>query len=789
MAFVSGYLIDELKGKLTSDPSKLGKLYKAKKNKFYERSVDHNLVDEMLADGWEEYTQLKTKTKLRKPKDHSRIFEDDMWCQLYDLGYRCLNYQDDFSLPYGKTDKDRKQIDIIAINNESILLVECKSSRKLSKPKFSLKTEFEGLKQRLDGFSKTLEQMFSGKRKIKYIFATRNLRIESEGVDIERLESTRSFFYDDMTFDYVSDLVKHYKKASHYQFQALLFRGEEINKDVVSVPAIQGKMGGKSYYAFSLEPHILLKLGYILHRTRANQSELPTYQRLLVPSRLKGISKFIDGGGFFPNSIILNFNNNKRKNPIFEPASNKATDSSSRQGILKIPNAYAIAYIIDGQHRLYGYASSGFKETNTIPVVAFHGLEPSEQLKIFMDINQNQKAVSASLRMTLEQDVCWDDPILEKRMGALRSSIVQDLGNIKKSPLYKKITVGEDKGILTFAPIYDALPSSGILPKTKGNQFKNLGVNTSLYDVNNQNHNREMLKTRKSVVKFISLCYEYVEDNYPKELEENKTSMIMVNRGAEAFVGLIGSLNKSVTESGIVDVKTNPEERFEAIKKYLKALMDTIKGLSDDDKTNLRTKYGSGAKHHSLRNFQNYVHTKQNNYLPLELVEWLERQDKELQNEGGRLVFSIESYIKSTIIENLRALFKENWDLEIGSIKKDCQSRSDAEVEKHYKETGIRKESSWTQQFNIMDYKWIIEKHWTKVPEFGAPENFNPFSDIFSIDLGDGFNSKSEKLKWISLFNSHRNNVAHSGTKEQGLSKADVKFLQKVLGSLQIKVD
>ena len=196
-------------------------------------------------------------------------------------------------------------------------------------------------------------------------------------------------------------------------------------------------------------------------------------------------------------------------------------------------------------------------------------------------------------------------------MGALRSSIVQDLGNIKKSPLYKKITVGEDKGILTFAPIYDALPSSGILPKTKGNQFKNLGVNTSLYDVNNQNHNREMMKTRKSVVKFISLCYEYVEDNYPEELEENKTSMIMINRGAEAFVGLIGSLNKSVTESRIVDVKTNPEERFEAIKKYLKALMDTIKELSDDDKTNLRTKYGSGAKQPWLRNFQNYVHTKQ----------------------------------------------------------------------------------------------------------------------------------------------------------------------------------
>ena len=33
----------------------------------------------------------------------------------------------------------------------------------------------------------------------------------------------------------------------------------------------------------------------------------PTYQRLLIPSRLKGITKFIDDGGYFPNSIIINF--------------------------------------------------------------------------------------------------------------------------------------------------------------------------------------------------------------------------------------------------------------------------------------------------------------------------------------------------------------------------------------------------------------------------------------------------------------------------------------------------
>src|SRR5690606_2910367 len=150
-------------------------------------------------------------------------------------------------------------------------------------------------------------------------------------------------------------------------------------------------MGKKKYFMFSIEPSLLLKMGFVLHRTRANESEFPTYQRLLVPSRLKGITKFIDEGGYFPNSIIINFNTKKNKIK-FEPNS-KLTDSNACSGNLIIPNAYGIAYIIDGQHRVYGYANSQYVENNTIPVVAFDGLDSIEQLEIFMDINQNQKEI------------------------------------------------------------------------------------------------------------------------------------------------------------------------------------------------------------------------------------------------------------------------------------------------------------------------------------------------------------------------------------------------------------
>ena len=126
MSFLKQIEIDSLKSKLATDLSQLGKIYKSKKSKYHIRSVDHNLVEEMVSEGWEEFSQpLATKTRLRKLKDSDKEFEDDVWCQFYELGYRNLNYDENFFLPYGKDEEDKKQIDVVAIDKETIILVLC----------------------------------------------------------------------------------------------------------------------------------------------------------------------------------------------------------------------------------------------------------------------------------------------------------------------------------------------------------------------------------------------------------------------------------------------------------------------------------------------------------------------------------------------------------------------------------------------------------------------------------------------------------------------------------------
>ena len=77
-----------------------------------------------------------------------------------------------------------------------------------------------------------------------------------------------------------------------------------------------------------------------------------------------------------------------------------------------------------------------------------------------------------------------------------------------------------------------------------------------------------------------------------------------------------------------------------------------------------------------------------------------------------------------------------------------------------------------------MIIKEIIEKYWTKKPE-EENADFKTFQEHFLIDIGQGKNKK-DVLNWISLFNSYRNHLAHEGSKEKGINKREVDFLEMI---------
>mgnify|MGYP000041203732 FL=1 len=235
-------------------------------------------------------------------------------------------------------------------------------------------------------------------------------------------------------------------------------------------------------------------------------------------------------------------------------------------------------------------------------------------------------------------------------------------------------------------------------------------------------------------------------------------------------------MNTWETSQGRLAKNSKAEDRYEQLKDYLKTLLDKLLTINDEEESHLLGSYGTGGETLWLRTFQLYISKEHPNYEPVELIEWKERKDKALQDQGRELGVEIEKKIKKSVLKTIKQLFEDDWELEINSIKRKCVERAEQEREKHYKEGLGNKKIDWTEMFTIMDYKSIIEKFWSRNTNENLV-NFQTFEKQFAIDIGEGKSSKSKALKWISRFNSLRNNWAHEGTKEKGLSKEEVTFL------------
>lgn len=753
MAHLSELQIEKIKEHMLHEEAALKIKFKAKNTLFDKKKVLHAEVETYENQGWIADASMKTKTPISKRKDHSRQFEDDIWCMFYNLGFRVLNSDEKLRVQWGDNPGEDKQIDVLAVGDDAIFVVECKSAEKSKKQSFQQALiEISNYKM---GMTESLQQIYGKTKRVKFIFATRNYRIENDGDDAERMKNNQIYHLDENAYNYICNLVKSYQSSVIYQFYGLLFKDELISDKPITIPALKGTMGGRNYYLFSIEPCTLLKIGFVLHRTKVNDSMAPTYQRLLVPKRLKGITKFIDEGGFFPNSIILNFADPDENIKVtFDPI-HKENDSDAEFGLLNIPNAYGIAYIIDGQHRVYGYSNSSHKNDHTIPVVAFQNMESEDQLKIFMEINENQKSVSKNLRIDLEEDLFWTSPRLDSRMKALRSSTIKMLSGQSGNVLFNRVSIGEDQADLSSVFFDKGLSQSGLIPKAK--QTKWLGdTDACLYDINETDIDKAMIESRKRIVQYLNACYE-IADNHMDDA--TKETFLFSNRATFPFVTIAGLLNSFLYTCGEINATTPIKERINKITPYIKVLCKGLNELPEEEITYLTGAQGQGAEKKWLLSYQNIINKSYPDYFPEELHEWKEMRDQDIQNEGEQLKEEIRSFVRTLVFNKLFEVYGNEFEKNIAKLKHDCEG-------KIYDAYGDN------DDFDIDDYNW---EDWIEIPEYKAIIDKNYSNDIFAetfgIALTDKSTSKKDKLSWISLVEQPK------GKKKAALTKSDVNRL------------
>ncbi|MFZ5507682.1 MAG: DGQHR domain-containing protein [Pseudomonadota bacterium] len=233
----------------------------------------------------------------------------------------------------------------------------------------------------------------------------------------------------------------------------------------ITVPAISVTQPLGTFYVVSLPARVLLDTAYS-DRLRAKRSadgetyELEGSQRGLLIPRLRDIGAYISGDeSTFPNSIILA--------PNFDPETGEPIEDDDENGrnlrwhvdevrtpgvangvsyTLTIPTNAALAPIIDGQHRLFGFNFCDKPERLDTELVCslFLDLPKPFQAFLFATINSNQKPVDKSQTFELFGYNIEKEAPGNWSPDKLAVYFARKLNSESDSPLYRKILVAAE---------------------------------------------------------------------------------------------------------------------------------------------------------------------------------------------------------------------------------------------------------------------------------------------------------------------------------------------------------
>jgi DNA sulfur modification protein DndB len=710
-------------------------------------TVAKGKVEEYEAKGWVVQKELKTRTKMRREKPHHVAFEDRVWAAFARLQFTNLNRDRSFTLQYGTAAHQCQQIDVFAADDEVVLVTECKSTEKIRSEPF--KKEIEAISGQRAGIIKRVREEYP-QHKVKFILATNNFTLSDATRD--RLASEDIFHVSEDTVSYYLTLAEHLGAAAKYQLLGALFAEQKIPNLEPTVPAIRGSMGGYTYYSFSIEPARLLKMAYVLHRNQANSDLMPTYQRLIKKSRLKKVAGFVEDGGFFPNSIILNIETGKKKGGLQFDLAGKAPKGAgaARIGFLHLPQTYRAAYVIDGQHRLYGYANSGRADTDLIPVVAFVDLQRKEQVKLFMQINENQQAVPKNLRNTLNSDLLWASDDYTERTRALRLRIAQHLGEQKSSPLYDRVIIGENQRTNLRSITIEAI-SNALMRGNFVGTFTKTGAKTqgTFYAGDNQ-------PTADRLIPFLEAAFRYLSDGLPAQwsLGSADGGFVFLNNGVEAYLRLLSDIVDHLKVSANADpLKSSPNEMIGACQYFIDPLIDHLESLSFEEGDEYRKLYGSGAGLRYYRKLQQAVRDARPEFNPAGLDEWLKAQDREFNNEAREIVGDVEEFLKTDIRQRLEGEFESKWD-RLGIPTKIRRETAHRAADKNLDLPPHEQVESWDMMY-LIDYREILTQDnqlWIKRFE-------KRYTKPGDETKRGGWKARSS---WMTDLNDIRNDVNHA---------------------------
>ena len=708
-------------------------------------------------DGWSVVKRNKKSVRMTKSKLPDQQLEDDIWSLLYRLGFKEFNADRNFTIKLGR-DAPGRQIDVFAKDDDTVFIVECTHSHGPA-PK-----SIKGLIDKINGIKQRVVHAVHAhygkkpKLKVKWGIATRN--VVWRKADKDRANEANIAIITENDITYYTKLIKHLKGAARYQFLARYLKGENVPGLRMEVPATRGKMGKTTFYNFLISPLDLLKVSYISHKG-GELDDLETYQRMVKTSRLNQIASYIDGGGRFPTNVVINFKT--RKSTLTFSKIESFGDSVF--GRLVLPGLYGSAWIIDGQHRLYGFAFAKRSTKHLVSVLAYENLPSKDERNQFVEINSKQVKVSRNLLNEIYSTLNFgsDDPA--EHLEAISAKVVLLLDERHASPVHNSlITVSKSKDsnrCLTLTNFIDGIKENHFIGQPKGKRIE-AGPMTDV----SEKPDLTIVKAADVIEGYLRVFAEGAREHW--QLRDAKGGFLCTNNGIRALFRLLRELIAFIERHDhIRAATTSAEDIVKAVSVYAEALAEHFQNASPDDILRFRSEQAlKGVKKNTLSMMWIISDAKLEFTTP-ELKEYIESQDKEGTKAAFLLINEIDEIVSKDVINQLKITYREGedkwwWEGVPQSIRKACNDEWDQN--KGEKER-------WQYMF-MRHYQTIVSRHW------------NVFKERYDL-FGDA-RTTADRGKWITKINAIRQTTHHPI--KGFISKEQVTYVRTIAAKVKEKI-
>lgn len=405
--------------------------------------------------------------------------------------------------------------------------------------------------------------------------------------DHKRAHDQKVGVFNEHDLAYYEQLVSHLGPAEKYQFFADILPRKRIHGLQVAIPALQSKLGKRTCYSFSLTPEYLLKIAYVSHRAKGKASDVNTYQRMIKRSRIKRIREYIGENGVFPTNIVVSLEG--KRGLRFEKREQPGGPEGARYGTLHLNPSYRAAWIIDGQHRLFAYSGLERAKTSHLSVLAFVNLPASDQAKLFIDINHEQKSVKRSLLQELYAELNWDAEDEDKRVGAVVSKAIQVLADEKESPFYGRVQLTDDRPTeercISLNSMFTALNQPEIFVSHKGMRYGALWAGEN-----------ELTLKRTTVV--AKAWFKWIRDGASDwwELGRAEGGGLAMNDGVAVCFGVLRAVLQHLDHKRLKLTELDHTELISVLQPYGIALGRYLGALNADERRSFRALRGNQGR-------------------------------------------------------------------------------------------------------------------------------------------------------------------------------------------------